>query len=112
MAAWAAAYALVFQLVLASALVAAMPRDASGTPICAAARLAGDADQGEKGKGAAVHCPVCLMRVDAAALPPPFPVAAAKRVALAVTYVPPAPLPAPRAPGWLPSQPRAPPLLG
>lgn len=112
-AALAAAYALVFQLVFVSALVAAMPRDATGAPLCAGAgSLAVGADLDGKGERTDVHCPACLARVDVADLPPPIPVPAPERQSTAAIHAEPARVLVLRPPPRRPSQPRAPPFLG
>ena len=112
-AALAAAYALVFQLVFASALVAGMPRDASGALICTGvSTLATDADRDGKADETAVRCAACLARADIADLPPPIPVPALVRSGAGAASVAPAHPITPRAPARLPSQPRAPPFLG
>ncbi|WP_395664504.1 hypothetical protein [Methylocella sp.] len=67
-AAFAAAYALVLQIVLTGALAASLPQDAGGgLRLCAADA---PADSGEHAPSRP-HCLSCLCRLDAAALPPP-----------------------------------------
>lgn len=74
MVAWTAAYALVLQVMLVSALGAGMARGPTGlsTPLCVSGETHSEQDGGSPQK-AAVHCPLCLARVDAAVLPPPVP---------------------------------------
>ncbi|ACK49439.1 conserved hypothetical protein [Methylocella silvestris BL2] len=66
-AACAAAYALVLQIMLTSALAASLPVDRSvggSLPLCG--KFSGD-----KGAPAKGHCPLCCCRADAP--PPPLP---------------------------------------
>ncbi|WP_127091611.1 hypothetical protein [Aquabacter cavernae] len=72
--AWAIAYALVFQLVLTSTLIASQTAATGADPaqICFgalpdASEHGGADDTAQK----AVHCPLCLPRADAAILPIP-----------------------------------------
>lgn len=74
------AYALVFQVVLASGLMAAQTATASDAGIlCLASASSGDIQQGTDGaedgpQAAILHCPLCLSRVEAVVLPPPAPI--------------------------------------
>lgn len=88
MVAWTAAYALVLQVVLVSALSAASPRGPSdlSAPICVNGASASHGRDGGAADAAATHCPLCLSRVDAAALPPPVPTPEIDRVAIELRY--------------------------
>ncbi|MFG1432069.1 DUF2946 family protein [Xanthobacter sp. V2C-8] len=91
--AWAAAYALVLQVMLMSALGAGLAGraldSASGAaallaaPLCVNSMPAGDDDAPAK---AATHCPLCLSRVDAVLLPPPVATPELDRVAIELHY--------------------------
>ncbi|MDI4655280.1 DUF2946 family protein [Xanthobacter autotrophicus] len=72
-AAFAAAYALVFQIVLTSALMASVsPVGADAmTPLCLPSAPSGvHSDDGGDPSKSMVHCPLCLSRTDVAVLPP------------------------------------------
>lgn len=80
--AFAAAYALVLQVLLMSALGAAAVGQAStafATPLC----VGSGTDAPEK---ATPHCPLCLGRVDVAILPPPVQMPHLDRVAIELRY--------------------------
>ncbi len=84
--AWTAAYALVFQIMLMSALGASLVGGtALATPLCVGSQVTAGDTGGEPQKAAA-HCPLCLSRVDAAVLPPPVPTPEIDRVAIEVHY--------------------------
>lgn len=86
MVAWTAAYALVLQIVMLSALGASLAGGVSSlsTPLC----VSGEGHGGEGGapEKAVAHCPLCLARVDAAVLPPPVPTPEVDRVAIELHY--------------------------
>lgn len=88
-AAFAAAYALVFQIVLTSALLASVSTvgaDAA-TPLCLTGASAdAHADDGGKTSSSIVHCPLCLSRTDVAVLTPPVMVALTDRVAIELHF--------------------------
>ncbi|MFG1404118.1 DUF2946 family protein [Xanthobacter sediminis] len=91
--AWAAAYALVLQVMLMSALGAGLAGRAldgatglaalASTPLCVNGQPGGDDDAPAK---AAAHCPLCLSRVDAAVLPPPVATPELDRYAIELHY--------------------------
>lgn len=87
MVAWTAAYALVLQIMLLSALSAGLVRGPAGlaTPLCVGGEAHAVADDGAPDT-ATVHCPLCLARVDAAVLPPPVPTPVIDRVAIELRY--------------------------
>jgi DUF2946 family protein len=73
--AWAAAYALVLNVILSSAFLAALSPTtvAAGYELCADstdAQIVRD-DAGKTDKRAAIHCPICVGSHAGAALPPP-----------------------------------------
>lgn len=82
--AWAAAYALVLQLVLPGVLVSLQASAAGGYQLCSGTDPAAHG-QGSGGEPA-VHCPLCLFRTDAIALPPPEPRLFQERVAVLFHY--------------------------
>ena len=69
------AYALVFQVVFASGIMAAQAAGAiAASDLCLGATGEADVRHGADGPSAGiVHCPLCLSRVDAALLPAPPP---------------------------------------
>lgn len=86
LASWAAAYALVFQVVLTSAALAGLPRDGGLDVLCLnSATAAAPSDADGKTAPLGIHCPACLARIDLASLPPPI---AAPQVAQTVVVVP------------------------
>ncbi len=110
---WAIAYALVFQLLLTSTLMAGLPRGSTGHEICFAGTellLGGEQDDSEA-PVQSIHCPACLARVDLAGPPEPFAFPVLVRIGVPVAFL--APLwDAPRiATPRLPIQPRAPPVM-
>lgn len=87
-AAFAAAYALVFQIVLTSALMASVSLAGADamTAFCHSdASSDAQADDGGTPKSIA-HCPLCLSRTDVAALPPPVMTAMIDRVAIELHF--------------------------
>lgn len=80
-AAFAAAYALVLQLVLMSALAASVPAaQLSGlTRFCIGGDTSPSSDQNDHIRS---HCPLCVLRVDAALPPPPAPAPIIDRIAV------------------------------
>jgi hypothetical protein len=83
---WAAAYALVLNVVLSSAFLATLPPIASAArhEICfAGTELGAPNDAGQPIKKAAFHCPICVANHIAAA-PPPSAFALHSRVAVVV----------------------------
>jgi hypothetical protein len=90
-ASWLAAYALVLNVILSSALLASL----SPTALVAAHELCvngGDAaaaqgDAGKTGKQAAVHCPLCVSNHASGALPPVV-APLLSRVAVAISHQP------------------------
>ena len=115
LAAWAAAYALVFQVVLTSAAIAALPRDGNAGILCLnSARLDPSGSQtgtGDEAPLPGIHCPACLARVDLASAPPPVPTVFVVRTAVAVPFRPVLPKVYRPAARRLPLQPRAPPQM-
>lgn len=88
MAAFAAAYALVLNVLLSSALLAAQPVQWSVVhEFCLSGETAAPTEPG-KAKPAAIHCPLCIGHHVSAA-PPPVAPAVAIRLAFGVTYDPP-----------------------
>jgi hypothetical protein len=86
-ASWAAAYALVINVVLSSAFLATLPpvAPAAGHEICFASVALGapNNDAGQPIKKSAFHCPICVGNHIAAA-PPPSASALHIRVAIAI----------------------------
>lgn len=81
--AWAMAYALVLQMLLAGVALAGMVRGASDPGLCLGAVTS------DTGDGAAlplVHCPACLAAVDLAGLPPPAATPLIDRIAIELIY--------------------------
>lgn len=113
MAVWAVAYALVFQLLLTSSLMAAQPRGSTGHEICFAGTelLLGSEQNDSEAPAQGIHCPACLARVDLAGPPAPFAFPVLVRIGVPVAFLAPiweAPrLAVPR----LPVQPRSPPVM-
>lgn len=105
------AYALVFQVVLASGLMAAR---AAGTfdPSSLCLNAPGDTDGGADRHGpdaSIVHCPLCLSRTDAVLLPPPPPSPVVERLAVILFFEVGAPRPVQRPADRPPYRPRDPP---
>lgn len=109
LAAWAAAYALVLQVVLTSALVASLPRDANANILCLNSAIADGGGSSDKGAPLGVHCPACLARVDLASLPAPAPLPVVARSFVPVAFAPLLPGSFRTALVRSPLQPRAPP---
>ncbi|MDQ0503632.1 DUF2946 family protein [Xanthobacter agilis] len=84
--AWAAAYALVLQVMLMTALGASLVGGASSLsmPLCVNGATSGNDDDGPQ--KAAAHCPLCLSRVDAVVLPPPVETPHMDRIAIELRY--------------------------
>ncbi|QTL02530.1 hypothetical protein J5J86_17275 [Aquabacter sp. L1I39] len=92
------AYALVFQVVLASGLMAAQAANAfDAGSLCLSTVGAGDLQEGAEGasdgvphgpQAAVLHCPLCLSRVDAVVLPPPAPNLHIERLATPLRFEP------------------------
>ncbi len=113
MAIWAVAYALVFQLLLPVALIAAQPRGEGAPVICFAGtelQLGGLDKTGGSEAPLGVHCQACLARVDLAAMPPPVAMPHPERVAVAFVFPHYDALVLRVAQQRLPVQPRAPPV--
>ncbi|MFG1363433.1 DUF2946 domain-containing protein [Xanthobacter versatilis] len=113
-AAFAAAYALVFQIVLTSALMASVSLDGAGamTAFCHSdASSDPQSDDGGTPKSI-VHCPLCLFRTDVAALPPPVMTPVIDRIAIELHYQAVLRSSLQGEPVALPFQPRAPPAQG
>ncbi|KPF98213.1 hypothetical protein IP86_12220 [Rhodopseudomonas sp. AAP120] len=91
-AAWAATYALVLNVLLASALLAAQSpaQLLAGHEFCRASEDAATPVDPGKAKPAAIHCPLCIGHHVSAA-PPPVAPAVAIRLAFGVAYDPPRP---------------------
>lgn len=87
--AWTAAYALVLQIMLMTAIGASLVGGANasafGTPLCVNSLPPSGTDGGDPQKAAA-HCPLCLSRLDVAVLPPPVPTPEIDRVAIELHY--------------------------
>lgn len=88
-AAFAAAYALVFQVVLSSALMASVP-PGGGDPLAqlclSSASSHAQTDEGGKTSKSQAHCPLCLSRTDVAALPPPVATPVIDRIAIELHF--------------------------
>lgn len=82
------AYALVFQVVLASGIMAARAASAfETTDLCLGSTGTDDTREGADGPQAGiVHCPLCLSRVDAVFLPPPPPSPLIERLAVRIHF--------------------------
>lgn len=82
------AYALVFQVVLASGIMAARAASAFGTmELCLGSTGADATSEGaDEPQAGIVHCPLCLSRVDAVFLPPPPPSPLIERLALRIHF--------------------------
>jgi len=114
-ASWAAAYALVLNVILASALLAAQPplQSSAVHQFCLASN---DADAaaapGEPGKAkpTALHCPLCIGQHVSAA-PPPIAPSLAIRLAFGIAYDPPRVTPFVALTQSRDHQPRGPPAL-
>lgn len=108
--AWVVAYALSFQLILTTAVIASLPRDGSIVALCVNSAAGDPSSPGDPNLPVGVHCPACLARIDLAGVAPPVPaVVIVARVARPVAYVPLRPAPVRTAALRLPLQPRAPP---
>ncbi|MGE4373933.1 MAG: DUF2946 family protein [Xanthobacter sp.] len=114
-AGWAAAYVLVFQVLLTTSLIASMPRGVGAVETCfaSALELGGGANGNTKTDDTTglVHCPACLARVDLLDLPPPLALLLPYRISTRTHFIwrKPALL---RLAAWqTPGQPRAPPFL-
>ncbi|MGQ3673895.1 DUF2946 family protein [Xanthobacter sp. TB0139] len=112
-AAWTAAYALVFQVLLTTTLIASMPRGVGAVETCFAStlELGGGANGNADDTTSRGHCPACLARVDLLALPPPLALLLPFRISTRtqLSWLQPAPLHL--AARKTPGQPRAPPFL-
>lgn len=88
-AAFAAVYALVFQIVLSSALLASIP-PTGGDPtseLClSSVSLDAHTDEGGKTTKSHIHCPLCFSRTDAAVLPPPVTTPIIDRLAIELHF--------------------------
>ncbi|PNG25871.1 hypothetical protein CR492_11085 [Methylocella silvestris] len=80
-AACVAAYALVLQLVLTSALAAGIPAtEPSGLGrLCLSGNSSTSGNESDHIKS---HCPLCVLRLDSASLPPPTPALIIDRIAV------------------------------
>lgn len=88
LAAFAAAYALVLNVLLSSAVLAAQPVQwFAGHEFCLSDQSAAPTDP-TKTKPAAIHCPLCIGHHVSAA-PPPVAPAVAVRLAFGIAYDPP-----------------------
>ena len=89
-AAFVAAYALVFNVILSSLLVASISpaAAAAGQILCINSADAGVAhdDAGKSGRSGAIHCPLCIGHHFTGALPPPA-FAFGARLPVAVTTI-------------------------
>ncbi|MFG1477427.1 DUF2946 family protein [Xanthobacter sp. V4C-4] len=114
MVAWTAAYALVLQIVLVSALSAGMARGPSNlpSPLCLNSATTSADDAGPPADDASPHCPLCLSRADPAVLPPPVPTPEIDRIAIELRHRAIVRDGLRIATQRRPSQPRAPPALG
>lgn len=113
-ASWAAAYALVLNVILASALLAAQPLQSQAVhQFCFASSdanaAAAPAEPG-KAKPAAIQCPLCIGQHISAA-PPPTPPSLAIRLAFGIVYDPPRVTPFVALTQSRDHQPRGPPAL-
>lgn len=113
-AAWVAAYALVLNVVLASALLASQSpvQLLSGHEFCFAVTDADTApgDAGQPAKAVPIRCPLCLGQ-HVSATPPPLPPALAIRIAFSIRYETPRAAPFVALQPSLDYQPRGPPAL-
>jgi len=112
-AAWVAAYALVLNVILASALLASQSpvQLLTGHEFCLAVADSGAAtDDGQPAKAVPIRCPLCLGQ-HVSVTPPPLSPALAVRIAFGIRYEPPRPAPFVAIQPSSDHQPRGPPAL-